>query len=252
MVGESREMFEEALKDAIFRAAQADTTIVWAPDNGETLAAFLPYANCVVLPRMTHMPKVDAWRTVERYLIQGAAEHGSHILLVYNRHQPSSTLRPFPITQRIQFCKCILQNAMDYCANQDSKCIGFCFGGDANCGVAQWSPAFNEVSSWEITFNTPSFLQGRRRVSADLMVVEIVKQFDVIVYENISKVEGREKQHDPMAFQFSFKPREPADGGEPASGGERATVEPAIGGEPASGASEHAAASASDLPAHDS
>ena len=115
IIGESRKKFCDVIKDAIAAATKADPTIVWAPGEGETMAAFLPCANMTKLPRMNHvdMPSVHDWRVVDRFLIQCASEHGSPTLLVYNQHQPSSKERPFPYPMRISFCKYILINAID-------------------------------------------------------------------------------------------------------------------------------------------
>ena len=92
-------------------------------------------------------------------------------------------------------------------------------------------------------FSNLAYVEGRRRKSADFMVAASVNKTDFIVYENTCPVQGREKQHDPMVFKFLFKP------------GARVQArveEPANGGEPASGATEHAAASAPNIPWHDS
>ena len=148
------------------------------------------------------MPLVHDWRVVDRFLIQGASEHGSPTLLVYNQHQPSSKERPFPYPMRISFCKYILIN--DYCS-QHSNCVGFVFGGDANCGIAQWNPAIHEVKGWKNMLSNLAYVEGRRRKSADFMVAASVKNADFIVYENTCRVQGREEQHDPMVFKFSFK-----------------------------------------------
>ena len=245
IVGESRKKFCAVIMDAIFKAAHAHATIVWAPEDGETMAAFLPYANMTELPRMTHehMPRVSNYRVVDRFIIQGAPEHGSPTLLVYNQHQPASKERPFPNAMRISFCKYILIDAMDCCRNQNSNCVGFVFGGDANCGVAHWNSAIHEVRGWNITFNHLAYLQGRHRKPGDFMVAGCVKHRDFVVYENTCRVQGREKQHDPMVFKFSYKPRTRI---------QAHAEEPPSGGALASGATEHAAAPAPNIPLHDS
>ena len=75
------------------------------------------------------------------------------------------------------------------------------------------------------------------------MVAGCVKHADFVVYENICCVPGREDQHDPLVFKFSYKP------------GARIQAraeEPPSGGALASGATEHAAAPAPNIPLHDS
>ena len=192
------------------------------------------------------MPSVHDWRVVDRFLIQGASEHGSPTLLVYNQHQPSSNDRPWPTTMRISFCRYILIDAMDYCS-RDSNCVWFVFGGDANCGIAHWSPAMYEVKSWKNTFSNLTYVQGIQQKPGDFMVAASVNgRGDFIVYKNTCRVQGREQAHDPMVFKFSFKR------------GARVQArveEPANGGEPASGATEHGAAFAPaivHIPWHDS
>ena len=84
IVGESRQKFCKAIMDAIVDAVGAEPTTVWAREDGETMAAFLPYANMTELPHMTHveMPRHSKFRVVDRFIIQGAPEHGSPTLLV--------------------------------------------------------------------------------------------------------------------------------------------------------------------------
>ena len=67
-----------------------------------------------VLPPLTKMKKVHAWRTCERLVLTGAAEHGYPKLLVYNTHQPASDKRPFPAAMRINFCMALLEDAIKY------------------------------------------------------------------------------------------------------------------------------------------
>ena len=61
---------------------------------------------------------------------------------------------------------------------------------------------------------------------------------DLVIYDNICQIKGREGGHDPMVFKFSFMP---SNGGAQSSGGASA-----------SGAAEHAATSAPEIPDHDS
>ena len=124
---------------------------------------------------------------------------------------------------------------MDICRGH-SNCVGFVFGGDANCGIAHWSPAMDEVKSWKNTFSNLTYVQGIQQKPGDFMAAASEKgRGDFIVYKNTCRVQGREQAHDPMVFKFSW------------TRGARFQArveEPANGGEPASGATEHIAASA--------
>ena len=93
-----RNEFEFVLREA-FGAADAMThgppQIYWS--NGETVAAFRAEVNVLELPTLEfdELSEIDTWRTVERFAVFGGPEHGSHSMLIYNQHQPSSDLRPF-------------------------------------------------------------------------------------------------------------------------------------------------------------
>ena len=102
--------------------------------DGETMAASEAGAKVHVMEPLTQMSRVVSWRTVERFKVTGATEHGGHTLLIYNQHQPSSDLRPFKPAQKIHFCKAILEDAMRQ-HGEDESIIGFGFGGDANCNM---------------------------------------------------------------------------------------------------------------------
>ena len=132
---EGKERLEEVLRCA-FQETGADEygppKFLWS--NGETMVAFKAETQVRVMKPLTEMFRVDSWRTVERFKIIGHTEHGEHTLLMYNQHQPSSDLRPFKATQKINFCKAILQDAIRQ-LSEDASLIGFGFGGDANCNI---------------------------------------------------------------------------------------------------------------------
>ena len=92
------------------------------------------------LQRLEKMLKVHPWRVCQRFVLTGPSDYGSPTLLVYNTHQPASTKRPFHQTQRINFCKAVLQDAMEHHASEPT-CIGFLQAGDANCSMANWTAA---------------------------------------------------------------------------------------------------------------
>ena len=119
-----------------FRIAKYDPpTVVWS--SGETMAAFQSGVSVKSLPPLTKMQRAHPWRTVERFELSGATEHGPAKMLVYNTHQPSSDERPFPTNMRIKFCTAVLHDAIRHHSNNPTSC-GWVFGGDANCSMAPW------------------------------------------------------------------------------------------------------------------
>ena len=197
---ECRNTFGDMMSEAFLSNAGIEPQIMWSP--GETMAAFRPDIRVECLPQLAQMNRLHSCRTVDLFVVHGATEHGLCKLLVYNQHQPASTDRPFPATMRIVLCTTILRDAIAFC-NNDPECCGFAFGGDANCSMAPWSTAFLEVSGWELTFQSPQFLQGVGRKNGDLMVAAAARGFDMVIYENRCAVEGREKQHDCILFKWS-------------------------------------------------
>ena len=132
---EGRERLEEVLRSAFNETGAAEhgpPQFFWS--SGETMAVFTAGARVHVMEPLTNMLRVDSWRTVERLKVIGATEHGKHTLLIYNQHQPSSARRPFKQSQKINFCKAILKDAMRQ-NSEDASIIGFGFGGDGNCGM---------------------------------------------------------------------------------------------------------------------
>ena len=106
--------------------------------SGDTMAAFKAGLTVEMLDPLTKMKGVASWRAVDRFKITGTTEHGECHLLTYNTHQPKSRERPFSPTQRINFCKAILRDAIrDH--GGDPRNIGFGFGGDANCDMSTWT-----------------------------------------------------------------------------------------------------------------
>lgn len=105
---EDQMLFENLLEEAFDKAGATEhgpPQIYW---SGETVAAWLHEQQVRQLPTLKKMPKVDAWRAVERFEVM----HPAGSLLVYNNHQPSSSKRPFPPNMRINLCKAVLQDAV--------------------------------------------------------------------------------------------------------------------------------------------
>ena len=202
---EGRERLEEVLEFAFKETGAAEhgpPQFCWS--NGETMVAFKAEAQVHVMEPLTKMFRVDSWRTVERFKVIGATEHGEHTLLIFNQHQPSSDLRPFKPTQKLDFCKAILEDAMRQ-LSEDASIIGFGFGGDANCNLAQWSVAFSECRHFRLHYGLPFYMFGRRRKGGDLMIgCASHGKGHLIFWKNTCEVEGREEQHDPMIMQWRF------------------------------------------------
>ena len=108
------------------------------------VAAFVPQLQVQVLDPIENMPRVDPWRCAQRFVLRMGDDENDGWLLVYNTHQPASDKHPFPITQRISFCKEILRASSTY-AKTEPNLIGFVLLGDANCTNAHWSAAMWEL-----------------------------------------------------------------------------------------------------------
>ena len=134
-------------------------------------------------------------RVIECFEVFGAIEHGSSSMLIYNNHQPKSKFRPFSVSQQIDLCKAALKYAIQFCAETE-QCVGYGFGGNANCGMAIWSVAFQETPEHELSFTQPSFTFGLNKKSGDLMVG--AGKEGLSFKENACAIKARGKQHDPM------------------------------------------------------
>jgi len=200
---EGAQRLEEVLVLAFEQAGAAEQgppQFFWS--GGETMAAFEAGDRVHVMEPLTQMHRVDNWRTVERFKVIGATEHGEHTLLIYNQHQPSSDVPPFKPTPGINFCKAILKDAVRQ-QSEDASIIGFGFGGDATCNMAQWNAAFTECPQIRVHYGSPSYMFGRRRKGGDLMIgCGTLGEGHLTFCENTCNVEGREEQHDPMIMQW--------------------------------------------------
>ena len=88
-----RQNFDGMLRDGFRQSCGEEPQLYWS--KGETMAAFRPAVTVERLPSLVRMTRVDPWRTVERFALFGATEHGPCTLLVFNQHQPKSSTRPF-------------------------------------------------------------------------------------------------------------------------------------------------------------
>ena len=196
--------FSEMMKTAFHEAGYEEPTIFWS--HGVTMAAFRKDVDVNVLPPLRNMKGVDSWRTVERFELFGATEHGQCQMLVFNTHQPASERRPFGASMRIAFCKALIRDALRLHADNPAMC-GWVFGGDANCSLPHWTSAFQQVPQSRLTFDAPSFVCGINNKNGDLMVGAGVRSAGMAFCQNTCTVEGREKQHDPMILEWCYKAR---------------------------------------------
>ena len=129
------------------------------------MAAFRPGVDVQQLETLKGLTKHAMWRTVERFVLFGASEHGQCNLLVYNQHQPTSDLRKFPQNQKLEFSNAIIRSAVQYCADEP-ECAGFVFDGDANLGMAPWLTILTRTAHGTLTL-------AKRVASAPIMVLTV-------------------------------------------------------------------------------
>ena len=206
ITAEGKTRLEQVLTTAFGQAGDGQhekPQFFWS--NGETMAAFTAELKVEMLQPLRKMARVEKWRTADRFKITGATEHGECKLLIYNNHQPISKERPFKPTQKINFCKGILKDAMKDHAADDLN-IGFGFGGDANCSMSQWTTAVDESRPFALHYQIPYYMFGRGRKGGDLMIgCSGVGKNQLIFFENRCEVEGREKMHDPMIMAWRYQ-----------------------------------------------
>ena len=195
---------EELLTDVFKETGVAKRGFQFFWGSGDTMAAFKPGVQVHGMEPLEKMFRVDDWRTVDRFMLFGATEHGKHALLIYNQHQPSSKQRPFKPQQKLNFCRAVLEDAMREHKN-DASIIGFGFGGDANCGMAEFNTAFRECRGFDRHYGGLMCMFGKGKKGGDLMIgCESHGASEFACLKNACDVEGRERQHDPMIVQWRF------------------------------------------------
>jgi hypothetical protein len=213
-----KKRLEDVIREA-FRAAGAtehgEPQFIWSQD--ETMAAFRADVQVRALDPLKKMKRVHAWRVVQRFEVTGATEHGPCSLLIYNTHQPKSMKRKFSVVMSIDFCKAVLWDAMVH-VEANPSCCGFGFGGDANCTLATWSTAFEEMFVNSLSRRGPEyrsfckrlvFMRGVGGLPGDLMVGAGMKGLDF--YDNTCTVAGREpNQHQPMILEWCYRGQPPS------------------------------------------
>jgi hypothetical protein len=205
-----KELIQDAFKDA-GAAEQGAAQIMWSKD-AETVSAWRSDVNVKVLKPLSKMGRLDGWRTVDRFKVSGATEHGSCSLLVYNQHQPSSTKRPWRTPSRITFCAEIL---FDSCEehSRDATNVGFVFGGDANCNLSHWSTALLENKNYQFHFkevqyvwaNNEAIANVAKRKLGDLIVAGGIDGF--IAIQEDCCVKNRDPAHDCMIAGWCYRAR---------------------------------------------
>ena len=106
--------------------------------------------------------------------------------------------------------------------------------------------ALAEDSAWQLTFEEPHFLHGVGRKGGDLIMAAGLKGAGLHVFANNCRVKGREKQHDPMFFEWSCAGRRIERRIQPATGWVR-EIRPSFED---GGAPEHARNAAQRVRAH--
>jgi len=202
---EDRQEFDTLFKDAFAAAGATEhgqPQIFWS--GGETVAAFRSDVNVERLEPLTFnaASRVDTWRVCERFEVIGATEHGPCSLLVYNQHQPCSSVRRFEPTQRANFCKAVLADALRF-RSSSARCIGFGCGGDANCSIPVWSAAFQETPHHRLSMPQLYMITGVNRNHGDVMPCAGVG--GLRFYENQCTVENRDWQRDCMIMAWCYK-----------------------------------------------
>jgi hypothetical protein len=103
--------------------------IFWPKDGGETVSAWRADVEVHVQPTMRgFLTGSNSYRTVERFVLTSATEHGPVSTLVFNSHQPSSLKRPFKLLAREKFCKALLYAGIAE-HERNSANVGFIAGG---------------------------------------------------------------------------------------------------------------------------
>ena len=92
----------------------------------------------------------------------------------------------------IHSCKEVIRSAVQYCDDQ-SDCVGFVFGGNANIDLASWVQALREGTRWQLCFEHPQFLHGIGSRPDDLTVAAARWGYDLAIFDNKCSVAGREK-----------------------------------------------------------
>ena len=188
--------FDEVIRSAFLAKIYSVPQLVWPVRYNGMMAAFRNNIAVVTLPVLTGMDGLEPWRVVERSEIYGATEHGCYKLLVYNNSQPSSKRSPFPHRMRMQLCKAMVADAINYCtvihdrhACVRHQCCGVVFGGDSHCRMEHWEAAFGELD-WMEVFQVPQ-IYGLDHSNGHLAAVA-VKGFAVTFAFRVERNPGHE------------------------------------------------------------
>ena len=95
------------------------------------------------------------------------------------------------------------------------ECVGFVFGGDANCDVETWREIHFKDKTWGLTFEEPQYIfastemqRNPERAKGDVIVGMGIK--GLIFEQQESAAGGREKQHDNIVVRWEYLPPAPS------------------------------------------
>ena len=201
---EDRQHFDELIQEAFQQAGATEhgpAQIIWS--EGETVSAWRQEQVVKSLLPLTNIPKVHAYRTLDRLEVMGDTEHGPCSLLIYNNHQPASDERPFPKGMRRTLCRATLEDAIKH-ANASNHNIGFTYGGDGNCSLGVWKPVLDSFPEYRLTFEEAQLLWGKGRKPGDLMVAAGIPGFETHDEERCD-VENRDPAHACLMLSWCYK-----------------------------------------------
>ena len=206
---EGKKRIEDVLHDAFVAARkQCPVQIYWA---GETLTAWVNSVSVTKLLPMERMEGLQYYRRVERFEVHGVTACGECSLLVYNQHQAVSEGRPFSLANRTRFCRYVMDDAIRTCEDKPS-CVGFLFGGDANCGVDIWRPIHSsDREMWRELFQEPEYIfasveKMRKPQPGDVDIAVGMGIAGLNFEQQHSAAPGREKIHDNVVVRWAYCP----------------------------------------------
>ena len=166
---------------------------------------FKAHVEVRMLTYITRMPGLDDWRRIEVAQLTGATEHGmTTSMIIYNSHQPSSTVHRFHGSKRIAFCKNVLQHAIQQHTNNPDL-VGFVFAGNANCDVAHWQSAMNQDQTYKMHFQEPMFVYANADPAAGADTAVVMGCFNGFTASQFNlNLQSLEAQHDALIVGWTW------------------------------------------------
>ena len=206
---EGKQRIEDVLQDAFVAAGkQRPYQFYWA---GETMTVWVNSVSVTKLSPMERMVGLQSYRRVERFEVHGVTVWGKCSLLVYNQHQPVSEGRPFEPAKRALFCKYVMDDAIRTCKDKPT-CVGFLFGGDANCCVDIWRSIHScDREVWRELFQEPKYIfasdeKMRKPQPGDVDIAVGMGIAGLNFEQQHSAAPGREKIHDNVVVRWAYCP----------------------------------------------